>query len=361
MKKATLTVLLALCLALLLTACGGEETISGRITEYLRGDAGVNGFLMERDGRTVGVRLDEKSGIYPDLVIITEKALRDAEYPGMGVTVTGEPAAEKLTAADGTEVPTYLASSVIIDSIPYGEPLTLEDGTRIAVRLNRYGPAYYAPDGMLLFQEDNQTPGDIFMDRVDFDIVSKEVQDKIYARYRELGEFYDAEYQVERAWAEYNELGRHRDFRMYIAHQTTGSSCYNDRVIFYSTNVVLSRNTRRTYEKYYHAIYDRETGETVSVWDLFRPDAGEMQEWLLLHFEPLDIDRRRIIAENFDPQWFYCGRDGFGMFLPWDCVPNDDGPYMYYLFFTDEELTGMLRDGVLPLKDTHPIPGAEEG
>jgi len=227
MKKATLTVLLALCLALLLTACGGEETISGRITEYLRGDAGVNGFLMERDGRTVGVRLDEKSGIYPDLVIITEKALRDAEYPGMGVTVTGEPAAEKLTAADGTEVPTYLASSVIIDSIPYGEPLTLEDGTRIAVRLNRYGPAYYAPDGMLLFQEDNQTPGDIFMDRVDFDIVSKEVQDKIYARYRELGEFYDAEYQVERAWAEYNELGRPRDFRMYIAHQTTGSSCYN--------------------------------------------------------------------------------------------------------------------------------------
>lgn len=189
MKKATLTVLLALCLALLLTACGGEETISGRITEYLRGDAGVNGFLMERDGLTVGVRLDEKSGIYPDLVIITEKALRDAEYPGMGVTVTGEPAAEKLTAADGTEVPTYLASSVIIDSIPYGEPLTLEDGTRIAVRLNRYGPAYYAPDGMLLFQEDNQTPGDIFMDRVDFDIVSKEVQDKIYARYRELGNF----------------------------------------------------------------------------------------------------------------------------------------------------------------------------
>ena len=82
MKKATLTVLLALCLALLLTACGGEETISGRITEYLRGDAGVNGFLMERDRRTVGVRLDEKSGIYPDLVIITEKALRDAEYPG---------------------------------------------------------------------------------------------------------------------------------------------------------------------------------------------------------------------------------------------------------------------------------------
>ena len=49
MKKATLTVLLALCLALLLPACGGEETISGRITEYLRGDAGVNGFLMERD------------------------------------------------------------------------------------------------------------------------------------------------------------------------------------------------------------------------------------------------------------------------------------------------------------------------
>ena len=34
---------------------------------------------------------------------------------------------------------------------------------------------------------------------------------------------------------------------------------------------------------------------------------------------------------------------------------------MYYLVFTDEELTGMLRDGVLPLKDTHPIPGAEEG
>ena len=125
MKKRTWLLLLALAL-LLMAGCSSEKTMGGTITEYLRGDTEVNAFLMEQDGKTIGVRLTGETGIYPALVDITDEALRNAEYPHMEVTVTGEKAEEKLTTADGTEVPTYTASVIIINSIPYGEPLTLD-------------------------------------------------------------------------------------------------------------------------------------------------------------------------------------------------------------------------------------------
>ena len=220
MKKRTWLLLLALAL-LLMAGCSSEKTMGGTITEYLRGDTEVNAFLMEQDGKTIGVRLTGETGIYPALVDITDEALRNAEYTHMEVTVTGEKAEEKLTAADGTEVPTYTASVIIINSIPYGEPLTLEDGTTVQVRLNREGLAYYAPDGMMLLQIHNQIPDDIFVDRVDFDVFPKEAQQKVIDHYEELGFFYDTAYQVERAWAEYNELGCPKDFRAYVARQST--------------------------------------------------------------------------------------------------------------------------------------------
>ena len=67
---------------------------------------------------------------------------------------------------------------------------------------------------------------------MDFDVFPKEAQQKVIDHYEELGFFYDTAYQVERAWAEYNELGCPKDFRAYVARQSTATSYYNDRVIF---------------------------------------------------------------------------------------------------------------------------------
>lgn len=310
---------------------------------------------MEQDGKTIGVRLTGETGIYPALVDITDEALRNAEYPHMEVTVTGEKAEEKLTAADGTEVPTYTASVIIINSIPYGEPLTLEDGTTVQVRLNREGLAYYAPDGMMLLQIHNQIPDDIFVDRVDFDVFPKEAQQKVIDHYEELGFFYDTAYQVERAWAEYNELGCPKDFRAYVAHQSTATSYYNDRVIFYCTNVTLSRNTRRNYEKYYNAVYDRKTGEQVSFWSLFKPDENYMRQWLLVQLEPLDADRRNQLAEVLSPEWLSLGYYGLSIHIPWDVFPDEEGPFIGGPFYSYEEFTSLLQDWVFPLKDPHGV------
>ena len=80
MKKRTWLLLLALAL-LLMVGCSSEKTMGGTITEYLRGDTEVNAFLMEQDGKTIGVRLTGETGIYPALVDITDEALRNAEYP----------------------------------------------------------------------------------------------------------------------------------------------------------------------------------------------------------------------------------------------------------------------------------------
>ena len=342
--------LLALCL-LLLAGCGSEKELSGTIVEYLREGNEVSAFLMEQDGKVIGVRLTDETGIYPDLVDITDEALRCAEYPRMGVTVTGTKAEESLTAADGTAVPTYTASVIIIDSIPYGEPLTLTDGTTIAVRQNSLGLAYYAPDGTNLVQSYIQIPNDILVARVDFDIVSMEVQDKIRAHYEELGYFFDTEYQVERAWAEYNKLGKPKDFRAYVLHQSTSCSFYNERAVFYSTCVTLSDSAHRRYDKYFHAVFDRETGEQIPMWSLFKPDESMMRQWLLIHLEPIDMEWRATLAESLEPEWISFGSDFLYILIPLDALPEGKGPLQAGLSY-DEELTAMLQDWVLPIRLT---------
>lgn len=160
---------------------------------------------------------------------------------------------------------------------------------------------------------------------------------------------------MERAWAEYNELGCPKDFRAYVARQSTATSYYNNRVIFYCTNVTLSRNTRRNYEKYYNAVYDRKTGEQVSFWSLFKPDENYMRQWLLVQLEPLDADRRNQLAEVLSPEWLSLGYNGLYTFIPWDVLPGDDGPYQCTHFYADEELTSLLQDWVFPLKDPHGV------
>lgn len=78
MKKRTWLLLLALAL-LLMAGCSSEKTMDGTITEYLRGDTEVNAFLMEQDGKTIGVRLTGETGIYPALVDITNELTIDAD------------------------------------------------------------------------------------------------------------------------------------------------------------------------------------------------------------------------------------------------------------------------------------------
>lgn len=68
MKKRTWLLLLAFAL-LLMVGCSSEKTMDGTITEYLRGDTEVNAFLMEQDGKTIGVRLTGETGIYPPSLI----------------------------------------------------------------------------------------------------------------------------------------------------------------------------------------------------------------------------------------------------------------------------------------------------
>lgn len=354
-KRILLSLLLALCFALLLTACSGEKEMKGMISEYLQGENGVNAFLMETNGEVIGVRLTDASGIYSSLASYPDEAiLRNAEYPDMEVTVTGEKADEKLTTADGTEVPTYMAKKIIIDSIPVGEPLTLKDGTTVNTRLNREGLSYFAPDGMMLLQIYNQVPGEYFVDRVDVDIVSDEVQAKLYLRYQEQ-RFDDIE-QTERAWAEYCDLGKPKDFRAYVARQVTSTSFYNDRVIFYYTDVTLSRNVHRYYYRYYNEIIDRETGEQVSFWELFKPSESEMREWISKDYA-WDPELQSFMAENFDPSWVHFGLEGVTLYIPWDALPNDKGPVQGGgRYYTNEEFAAMLQDWVLPLQETHPIP-----
>ena len=354
MKK-LLRVLLVFCFILALAACGGEKEINGTITEYLRDDSRVNAFLMESGGKTIGVRMTEETGVYSGLVIITGDALRDAEYAHMEVTVSGKSIAEKLTTADGTEVPTYTAETVIIDSVPYGEPLVLTDGTTAEGRLNKIGLSYYAPDGTMLLQIDNQLPGELQIGWADHNIVSKKVQDKIRAHYKELGDLYDAAEQTERAWTEYNELGKPRDFRAYVAHQITGPQLYNDRIIFYSTDLTLSRNAHSTYDKHFYDIYDRTTGEPVSLWELFRPDEDTVRQWLLNNLEPTDPARRAMLAEILKPEWIFLGNDALSLYIPWDALPNDEGPIQSSFYYTDNVLAAMIQDWVLPLQPSYEV------
>lgn len=279
MKKRVFS-LLFLAACLFLTACGGNHSIRGEVVEVLQDPAAL--ILQTNDGKRAAVLLEEDTYVF-GLDEIDGDAYKAAPHTGVSVYFFPEGRRTSLTTADGETLKAYHADRFIsIDSYLAEDAAVLSDGTVLdAWKGDVWRTRYQLKDGTELLREDAPSGPEnhYVVNRENFDDLSESAKPAVRQYYEEQGKLYDLQHELERAYAEY--LADPESFSSYWVSQDVSPAGSNAQIMYFSTSVTLPLGGRIAEERTVCAAFDRETGASIPLADLFTCPEDEIGERLL--------------------------------------------------------------------------------
>lgn len=358
-KKWGAALLLGLLLALGLTACQEEKSVSGSLAEVQTDEDGnLTALVLELDGKRAGVLVAEKTGVWPwgEGSWTDEEAMeafRKDLQPGNELRAWCYSRREKLETAEGETIPAYWGQSISIEGILKRNVLTLRDGTAVDVMEdggvgdNR---TYRLSDGTeLLWITDNGGPENHYvMSLENFDDLSEAAKEKVRAYYEAQGPLYDELEELERSYAAYRKLGE--AFTCDWIEQDTTPTASNGKIMYFVTSLRLPQKygERVSYEQQFGGAFDRETGEKLSNWDLFAVSEAEVRR----RFPELcgwvdEPELQRAMSEALNPDWFAFFPECVSVDFPPGSLPGEENGYVVSLYYK-EAPEGFLQPWAVP-------------
>lgn len=353
-----------LALLLLLPACGREyRQIQGVVTEVQLSEAGeLTAFVVRtREGEETGVLLTEDTHAVPaEPGGWTASGMR-AEFqkdllPDVQVSASCQPKKRTLSAGDGRELTAYQADYVTVTGRLERGAEVLPDGTAVDVLEEGYfvtARTYCLPDGVQLLQVRGPSgPENHYVGSLEsFDNLSKTAQEKVLAYYEAQGTLYDEREELETAYADWQKKGE--DFQCHTVEQDVSPSASGQRVMYFRTDVTLPLDhgdNCTCYSISLGAAFDRETGEYLSLWDLFRcPEAEARQAIIDAALDwPGSGGVRSEMEAAFTPERVVVSSDGLVMNYEPGSMPSQE-----HGCFFDADL-----DAVAGLMHSWAVPGS---
>lgn len=306
MKKRFFMILTLLC-ALLLTGCGGKKQAIGTVTAYENGILSVQGW----DGKAYDFQVDPLQTSIFDLV-------------GDGQDPLGDGSDRRVQVYYSQKQGKNYAQSILVDSILHRNAMQLSDGTPIDIWERSGSREYCLEDGTVLLVEDSfekledsngwqelQNSGDF----------PEAAQQGILGYYSEMGLRYDVPALLENAYLVYDFS---EEFDNAYVSQHSSIEDWNDHIICSKTQLILPQeNSNGGSESFYEgAVFDRETGEHISNYDLFTITPEELEGYLLDQLDQDGTLDRENIALNLKPEQIVLCQDGDIAFYLVDKVEN---------------------------------------
>ena len=345
--KRIMSLLLALLLALSLTACQDEKNVSGALEEVRTDEDGtLTALVLERDGRRTGVLLAEKTSVWPrgEGSWTGEEAMeafRKDLQPGNELSAWCYSRREKLETAEGETIPAYWGQSIHIAGILKRNARTLRDGTAVDVmEEDSHGGrrTYRLSDGTeLLRVDDNGGPENHYvMSLENFDDLSEAAKEKVRAYYEAQGPLYDEGEELERSYAAYRKLGE--AFTCDWIEQDTTPTASNGKIMYFATSLRLPQKygERVSYERQLGGAFDRETGEKIDNWDPFAVSEAEVRR----RFPELcgwveEPELQKAMSATLEADWFVFFPECVSVDFPPGTLPGEENGYIISLYYND--------------------------
>lgn len=335
-KQLFLLIFLALCLAL--SACGGEDRISGEVIEVT-----PEALVLETDeGKRAAVLLEEKTYI-SGMDGIDGEAYRADPHTGVQVTAFQPKRADSVFTADGTQVKAYRADNdyISIDAYLISEAAVLADGTVLdAWKTSAFGTTYQTGDGVELLREDAPNgPENHYVGNLEsFDDLSETAKPHVTAFYERQGKLYDLQAELERAWAAYQEDPT--AFSSFWVSQDSYPAASSERVFYFNTSLTRTLSGNIGQETTRCAAFDRETGDTIPLADLFLCPEEELGKTLLDLAEqcgggPSDPALKEEMTQAFRMEFLSFQQDDLCLEFPQGSLPSQENAYLVSVDFTE--------------------------
>lgn len=288
--------MLFVILLLALTGCGREKRLSGEVTavseDHFR--------LTDSEGREYVVQLTDESYIFSWIDGVTQGDFLAGEREGIFVTVSYDKVMGK-----------YRAGSIQIDGLRTRNAMQLSDGTSIDILEHMDSRDYMLEDGtVLLYESIPIGPENVHAGgSVSFDDLKETAQKNIRAYFDEKGLYYEIPALLEEAYTAYTLMGA-GSFQARNVRQDIIPTASNDRIICFLTDVVLPGWTDYSTNIREGAVFDIETGEHISGFDLFSCTQEELEAFLIDRIDPEGAYDRETISLELKPENILLQSDG---------------------------------------------------
>lgn len=284
---------LFLALLLLLPACGnGRKMAYGTVAEVQTGESGeIAAIVVDGDGgKQFGVLLTEETWTIPwseeDVQVDEEAEFQTQLQPGVRVAVEQLPGGKELETAGGGKVRAYEAYYIRVTAILRRNAAELADGAALDILDHGgiSGVTYLLPDGTeLLWVRGPSGPENCFVGGLEsLHDLSEPAQKRISAWYAERGLLYDEKAELEKAYAAWQKNSE--DFQCPMVEQNVSPSASSERVMYFGTHLTLPLYQEEDVTACTLALgeaFDRETGEYLELWDLFRCSPEEARQAII--------------------------------------------------------------------------------
>lgn len=343
MKRLICTVLLLMAV---LTGCAkGAREFNGEIIAFnhVDGDGEVYSFQLQRqDGKEFEIFLREDTSVISWVDTMDHRKFWEGGHTGLQVSVEYE----KISGC-------YMARSVHINGQRFERAMALEDGTRIDVVEKMFGSRDYClEDGtVLLHERDRVGPENMGGAAFSFDDLNGQVQEKVLAYYDGKMPYYQVEELLERAYDKWYILNNNREeFTGDTVSCDIYPSAANEKLVFYGSEIwVPGKSGNQILRE--GAVFDRETGEWISGYDLFTCDVQEVLDVLFETLKIEDAVLQREIREAMAPEKIVFHSEGLDL-----CFTEEELPEYGSAF----EMGLPYEDGIGHLMHQWAVPDSEE-
>lgn len=327
-------------LGLLLSSGREERTISGELTQVWGGPEAVTAFTLRTEGgKELGFTVLTNARVFGPVEDYRE---------GNTVLVTYRRRDHTLALEKG--IKTYKALDTSIEERLEQGAVTLKDGTSLDALSSIGGDrvCYKLPGGeRLLYASCRATPEWSFVGGVEsFEDLSPAAREKVRAYYEEQGCLYDLDRELERAWEAYREAGE--KFQTRWVDQDVSPSASGRRVMYFLTTVHLPTENGEYQELQTCAVFDRETGEHLSPWDLFSCPREEAVRTFLDASGVEEGPRRREMEAALKPENILFFQDSMDFSFEQGALPGEE--HAVTLGVAYDHLDGLLQPWALPEK-----------
>lgn len=217
------------------------------------------------------------------------------------------------------------------------------------------GDRYLLPDGTdLLWVQAPMGPENVVNGHENVDSLSDAARAAVLAWFEDRGLLYDTEQELERAYALYLrccETGE--TYQDGLVEQVIAPVGSATKVIYFQTTLTLpAEEPRMLTNTVLQECFDRETGELMSVWDLFTAPEEEARRVLLKAMRPADItdapESREAIAAAMRPEYIGIGTESIEVWFPRGTLPEGESDGWVLRYEDHPELRDILQPWAIP-------------
>ena len=208
---------------------------------------------------------------------------------------------------------------------------------------------YKLKDGTELLREEHPSgPENVYVGgRESFTSLPEHTAKAISAYYDDMGLLYDLETEVEGAYQEYLTCQAEKtEFSSRLLGQSTSLCASNERVVYFLTSVTLPLGGQYGMNYQVGAAFDRETGEVISVWDLFTLPEEDVKALIVEEFAPRSEAERAEMLEKLTAEYLVFQPDSLNVSFPYGVLATE--LYTSVVGIDYGELTGVLHDWAVP-------------